>query len=1109
MHLIKRIAFLCVVRICMQSVAAQSISLPYFNGWEDEAENGQWIMNSGMNGPVTANRWYVSTKESFSGAHSLLISDLSVAPDTSAVYSSSTVSIVAARTIQLPRGTYDLSFAWRSYGEEGKDGLYVAWVDNMADISTSTSMMHSWVETSQPYRGRMFYGSSRWQVETVSITSQGVPMKLVFLWTNDGTTANNPSVCIDDIQISRNSCGRPSGIKSEVTDDDVTLSWTANEGAEYEVRYDSQYAQRADTVKGVRGGEMTVEDLPNGVYNFYVRVICAPGDTSIWYPHLGVVVNAGLCLDYTNLEGEGVTCYLSSEEENPYQSVGVDRNGIDGAPSRHTVNTERGEVDPYTGGVLRVIPDGEFVSVRLGNERPGGAEAIEYSMNLDSGSNIVLLMKYSVVLEVPNHKDENMPKFHLEIVDENGILIDPTCGQIDFYATMDLLKEGWHESVYRRNQNDPIIFKEWTTIGINLTDYAVAGDAQIKIRLATNDCTEGAHFGYAYFTLSCTEAKIEGLTCGDYKTEEISAPEGFNYRWYKTYWPEEEIAGADERTLDIEDNDTTTYSCDVISKENEECFFTLSASLMPRFPKAKFEPEWCPEECMNAVRLENLSYVETMKGVSDEVIEEFEWNFGDGVVSEERSPVISVPNDGDTLHVTLRASISGGMCYDEWDTTVVVPPVGDVFDTTFVNLCKGGAPYIINGVPYTEEGDYPLPPSVSYATGCDSIHVVSIKVTESYESEIDTAICYGDTLYVGESKFFFSGDFTERVNSTDGCDSTIHVRLDVRPEVTFSVDVQNAASGPNSGRIVLKDTLPGTYYTLNGELDAPLDSLPEGRYVVVCYNDLGCESEALEVEIVEVCADVEVGKPGEICADDGTFYLPVTVTDGKVSHCNLRFGDMAVAACFTDADSVKVENGFIKVVMPDSVRPDNYEMDVEVVDYTCGGHTWTVPFTVLYPVFVMKQKWNNVIALKNADYNGGYDFTAYRWYLNGDVMADETGSYIYLGEGEEFNPTDEYRAELTRADDGVTLMTCPFHAEWHEDMFPYPQQTVVGAMQRVEVINVTRSTSACLWTVGGVYLGCRELDSATPYFITPRMSGVYILLLDDGEDRRAFKILVR
>ena len=502
--------------------------------------------------------------------------------------------------------------------------------------------------------------------------------------------------------------------------------------------------------------------------------------------------------------------------------------------------------------------------------------------------------------------------------------------------------------------------------------------------------------------------------------------------------------------------------------------------------------------------------IETEEGRTDEEITDFEWTLDDGTISIEKNLVLPVPNEGDSLHISLKASIVDGKCWDVWDSIIVVPPIGERRDTTFVTICRGGQPYVINGMPYYDTEDVELPPVKSLVTGCDSIHVISITAVDSYETSIDTTICYGDTLYVGDdAKYWFSGNFKKILRSAGGCDSVVNVALTVLPEVTFGVDVRNVSAGPNSGCITLKDTLPGTWYTLDGEPCVPLDSLPVGSYTIVCYDSLGCQSEPLTVEITAECLEAEIGSVGDICADDSVFYLPVEVSSGELFSYGLRFGDKAKAAGFADADGIKTNTHYIKVLIPDSVTPDEYELSVILEDGSCGNDTVVVPFSVLYPSDIMKQKWNNVIALKNEEYNGGYAFSSYRWYRNGTLMDGETGSYIYLGEGVAFDEDDEFRVELTRSSDGVSLMSCSLVVEPHEDIQAYPSQTVVDVTSRVPVANVGSGISVRLWSVGGIYYGEQEVSPSNPYFIAPDVPGVYILKIESGGESALYRIIVK
>ena len=191
--------------------------------------------------------------------------------------------------------------------------------------------------------------------------------------------------------------------------------------------------------------------------------------------------------------------------------------------SRHTIHFDKTEVEPRTGGMAKTIPEGELASVRLGNwYNQNQAERIEYSFKVDTINYPVLLLKYLCILEAPGHDDKANPRFKLDIL-IGGTSID--CGHADFNCndvynktTKQLLpgaaEQGWHITSKDVSQTSAdIIWKEWTTVGVNLKNPEYQGKT-LTVRLTTHDCTQGAHCGYAYFTLSCSDGKLKGMKCG-------------------------------------------------------------------------------------------------------------------------------------------------------------------------------------------------------------------------------------------------------------------------------------------------------------------------------------------------------------------------------------------------------------------------------------------------------------------------------------------------------------------------------------------------------------------------------------------------------------------
>ena len=145
-------------------------------------------------------------------------------------------------------------------------------------------------------------------------------------------------------------------------------------------------------------------------------------------------------------------------------------NGADNIKSRHTTYWVKNQYDPLTDYGLKTIPDGEFASVRLGNWNVyREAERIEYKYHVDSIDPGILILKYAVVLQDPEHTEREQPYFQLTLLNEKNQELDPTCGKAQFTADRDM--EGWKTATPYSDKNNVVTYKDWTTLGINLDDY--------------------------------------------------------------------------------------------------------------------------------------------------------------------------------------------------------------------------------------------------------------------------------------------------------------------------------------------------------------------------------------------------------------------------------------------------------------------------------------------------------------------------------------------------------------------------------------------------------------------------------------------------------------
>jgi gliding motility-associated-like protein len=130
------------------------------------------------------------------------------------------------------------------------------------------------------------------------------------------------------------------------------------------------------------------------------------------------------------------------------------------------------------------------------------------------------LYKFAVVLEDPDHRPKQQPRFTVEVLNQRNIRTP--CGLYEVAAAAEI--PGF------KNQN-LLRVRNWTAAAIDLRGYI---GQVITLRFTVNDCTEGLHFGYAYLDAECLSAKIyPSYFCPGLDTSiTLSAPEGFaTYRW--------------------------------------------------------------------------------------------------------------------------------------------------------------------------------------------------------------------------------------------------------------------------------------------------------------------------------------------------------------------------------------------------------------------------------------------------------------------------------------------------------------------------------------------------------------------------------------------------
>ncbi|KOH42808.1 hypothetical protein NC99_43650 [Sunxiuqinia dokdonensis] len=101
---------------------------------------------------------------------------------------------------------------------------------------------------------------------------------------------------------------------------------------------------------------------------------------------------------------------------------------------------------------------------------------------------------------------------------------------------------------------------------------------------------------------------------------------------------------------------------------------------------------------------------------------------------------------------------------------------------------------------------------------------------------------------------------------------------------------------------------------------------------------------------------------------------------------------------------------------------------------------------------IIEQKYNNVLLVNNnPDTNGGYRFTSFKWYKNGQLIS--TGQYYSAGDdaSDRLDPNASYSVELTTTDNQV-LRTCEFNIELNSAFALTASPNPVRAGSTIEVV---------------------------------------------------------
>ena len=194
--------------------------------------------------------------------------------------------------------------------------------------------------------------------------------------------------------------------------------------------------------------------------------------------------------------------------------------------------------------------------------------------------------------------------------------------------------------------------------------------------------------------------------------------------------------------------------------------------------------------------------------------------------------------------------------------------------------------------------------------------------------------------------------------------------------------------------------------------------------------------------------------------------------------------------------------------IPATIKPNYYHAHFVFHDTLCylnpekiKDFETSTKLSVLYPD-VIAQRWNDVLAIKNADYNGGYQFDSVQWYVNGAPIEGATDFIYYTGESTPLHMGSEYAALLTRKD-GLKLFTCVYiPAPVAPEVTDLPSLVPLSAPLHIQ----GKGTAYWYDMLGRLHHSDAYDDSA---ITAPGTAGYYLLVLQSSASRSVHQMMVK
>lgn len=754
-----------------------------------------------------------------------------------------------------------------------------------------------------------------------------------------------------------------------------------------------------------------------------------------------------------------------------------------GAHPLHKIIPAPGWLDRQTCSNLSNVFPGEAFVARLGDTMYTGNNGtvcnrnikkeaeMRYAVTVSSGS-YLFIYRYAVILQTGGHSPPSayQPDFKIEITDNDGNVLDSTCGY--YYITAQLSGPpvpGWN-----RCQTVPsgdVYWKDWTTVGMNLSQYL---GQTVYVNFKVRGCSYDTHFGYAYISAYCSSLQIQTALCEGQSSATLSAPPGFSsYLW---------STGATTSSITVPNPVTgATYWVKITAYNG--CSDTIWNSLTYTVVNANFtsEPD-CPG---------SASVFTDSSTVNQNQVVSWTWDWGDGSaiqVTSDSSVTHTFTNPG-TFQVKMVAHSTEG-CTDTIIKPVTIDTLAVMTNTpTLKTICSG------------DHANVNLTSNVTGALFTWTATAQYPSTTTGYHDRLVPSLYLNDTIFNNGLLPDTLKYLVKSHNSTcTGPDEPFRVVVLPKPSLGNTILSQEVCSGAASSAVTLIPS-PGPPAVVTFDWTAYPSSPLLSGFIPAASGTLSIPSQSIinSTGMQQYVDDsiIPYLQAAQACPGDKTGYrilinpLPVPVISGPASVCANATGVMYTtasypghtyqwtitgAASFTGNGSSTVTvnwgsglMGTLKVVETDMNLPTNCSTTSAVYTVTLNPN----------PVPVISGN-QTPCGLTQAVYTLGSQQTGhtYSWTVSGGTPSAGSSSSINVTWGNT-NPISINAVETINYAGGVN---CQAQAP------PFPLTLIPVPLQAGPISGTTPVCNT--WTRNYSVAAIPNADSYTWWYLPP--SGVTI-----------------